>query len=160
MNIFIKCIYSRCIFTNVNPETAERHPKHEPLETLKKYRAIAPETKSPAMGIHLGIRVEGKISINDDVFIEDESQSEWLMSIDKLLSHIFVEFVKKNCEQKHLFKKYFNWTLDIVHFVKQFFNSYNINIYFDCFLFMNWIEVGSKYKHTLKHWYIDCKQKE
>lgn len=99
MNIFNWFIYLRCIFTNINPETAERHPKHEPLETLKKYRAIAPETKSPAMGIHLGIRVEGKISIDDDVFIEDESQSKWFMFIDKLLSQIFVEFVKKSANK-------------------------------------------------------------
>lgn len=65
-------IFNRCIFTNINPETGERHPQRQPLETLVKYRTIIPD-QSPVMGAHLGVRVAGQVSIDDDVYIGDES---------------------------------------------------------------------------------------
>lgn len=32
---------SRCVFTTINPENAEKHPEQEPLSTLKTYRQVA-----------------------------------------------------------------------------------------------------------------------
>jgi len=63
---------TRCVFTNIDPITAERHPKEEPLKTLKSYRLIEKGGDSPVMGIHLGIRQQGKIRLNDGVYVEDE----------------------------------------------------------------------------------------
>ncbi|XP_014229560.1 mitochondrial amidoxime reducing component 2-like [Trichogramma pretiosum] len=68
---------TRCIFTTVNPEKGEKHPKMEPLKTLRKYRAITdPELKpytldSPVMGIHLGLRSEEgvKVHLGDPVYV-------------------------------------------------------------------------------------------
>lgn len=64
--------FCRCIFTNINPETGERHPEREPFETLIKTRTILPN-ETPVMGIQLGIRIEGEVSIGDAVYISDES---------------------------------------------------------------------------------------
>lgn len=64
--------FLRCIFTNINPETGMRHPQREPFETLVKRRTIIPE-ETPVMGTQLGIRVTGKISIGDTVYINDEN---------------------------------------------------------------------------------------
>lgn len=64
----------RCIFTNINPETGLRNPQREPFETLVKNRTIIPD-QTPVMGIQMGIRVTGKISVSDDVFINDESET-------------------------------------------------------------------------------------
>lgn len=63
--------FIRCVFTNINPETAERNAAREPLETLTKNRSIIPND-SPVMGIHLGIRVgeHQSISIGDAVYVE------------------------------------------------------------------------------------------
>lgn len=62
---------TRCIFTCINPETAERHPNREPLETLIKYRSII-ANESPVMGLHLGVRLPGYVSIGDSIYIDDE----------------------------------------------------------------------------------------
>lgn len=62
---------TRCIFTNINPETGERHPDREPLETLIKNRTIIPN-ESPVMGLHAALRQPGKISIGDEVYINDD----------------------------------------------------------------------------------------
>lgn len=59
----------RCIFTNINPETGERHPKQEPLQTLIKTRTILPDNNPPVMGVQMGLRIAGKISIGDAVYI-------------------------------------------------------------------------------------------
>lgn len=64
----------RCIFTNINPETGERHPAREPLETLIKNRTLVPNDP-PVMGIHVAIRQPGKISIGDEVYINDENEA-------------------------------------------------------------------------------------
>ena len=64
-------IYFRCIFTNIDPETAERH-KEEPLKTLKSYRQFEKTGDSPVLGIHLGVRIEGAVKVGDAVYIEDK----------------------------------------------------------------------------------------
>lgn len=61
---------TRCIFTNINPETAQRNPSREPLKTLKETRSIVPND-SPVMGAHLGLRIAGNIRVGDAVYIED-----------------------------------------------------------------------------------------
>jgi uncharacterized protein YcbX len=67
---FIK-IFFRCIFTNVDPHTAERDSKEEPLKTLKSYRKFEKTGDSPVMGVHLGLRREGQIKVGDSVYVED-----------------------------------------------------------------------------------------
>lgn len=68
----INGFHFRCIFTNIDPETAERNPQREPLETLKKNRSLIPN-QSPVMGLYVALRVPGTISIGDDVYINDEN---------------------------------------------------------------------------------------
>ncbi|XP_043286307.1 mitochondrial amidoxime reducing component 2-like [Venturia canescens] len=67
---------TRCIFTTIDPETAVKHPKMEPLKTLKKYRLIEdpvlrPYTgDSPVMGIHLGLKgPNGTVRLGDPVYV-------------------------------------------------------------------------------------------
>lgn len=62
----------RCVFTNIDPETAQRDPEEDPLKTLKKYRQFEKTGESPVMGIHLGIREFGKLKLGDPVFVEDQ----------------------------------------------------------------------------------------
>ncbi|KAL7029785.1 hypothetical protein ACKWTF_006365 [Chironomus riparius] len=63
---------TRCIFTNIDPETARRSSVDEPLKTLKKYRQFEKTGESPVMGIHLGIREYGALKLGDSVFVEDD----------------------------------------------------------------------------------------
>lgn len=62
-------IFDRCIFTNIDPITSKRNPSFEPLKTLNSYRKIIPND-SPVMGLHLGIRTVGAVSIGDNVYAE------------------------------------------------------------------------------------------
>lgn len=71
--VIIFGILFRCIFTTTDPETGIRHPNREPLNTLIKNRTLAPNQKG-VMGIQLGIRATGQISIGDDVYINDDSK--------------------------------------------------------------------------------------
>ncbi|XP_055914815.1 mitochondrial amidoxime reducing component 2-like [Eupeodes corollae] len=60
---------TRCIFTNVDPETAKRSPDGNPLSTLKGYRQFSRLGKTPVMGVHLGLRQSGIMSLGDFVYI-------------------------------------------------------------------------------------------
>ena len=73
-NIEFESSWNRCIFTNINPETGVRNPNREPFETLVKNRTIIPD-QTPVMGVQMGIRVTGTISIGDAVYINDESEA-------------------------------------------------------------------------------------
>lgn len=57
----------RCIFTTLNPQTAERIPKGEPLKTLGKFRLL--EDKGITFGINLVALNKGTIQVGDDVEI-------------------------------------------------------------------------------------------
>lgn len=58
---------SRCIMTTVNPNSADKHPKQEPLNTLKQYRQTP---KGDVMfGQNLVALNKGKINLNDSVQI-------------------------------------------------------------------------------------------
>lgn len=59
----------RCILTNIDPESGERHPKMEPLTTLKSFRTFEEIAANPWFGIHLGIRSEGKVKLGDFVYV-------------------------------------------------------------------------------------------
>ncbi|XP_017044981.1 mitochondrial amidoxime-reducing component 1 [Drosophila ficusphila] len=61
---------TRCILPNINAKTAERDPDGEPLKTLRSYRLF--KLSSPALGIHLGLRLPGKVKANDVVYVEDK----------------------------------------------------------------------------------------
>ncbi|KAL0268969.1 UNVERIFIED_CONTAM: hypothetical protein PYX00_010729 [Menopon gallinae] len=64
----------RCLFTTIDPENSNKSDKYEPVTTLKKYRfmrnsVVRDVFKSPAMGIYLGARSTGSVSVGDDVMI-------------------------------------------------------------------------------------------
>jgi uncharacterized protein YcbX len=59
----------RCIFTNIDPVSGERHPQMEPLKTLKTFRVFENIAKSPFFGIHLGVRQKGSVKVGDAVYI-------------------------------------------------------------------------------------------
>lgn len=59
----------RCILTNIDPESGERNPKMEPLNTLKSFRTFEEIATNPWFGIHLGIRADGKVKLGDDVYV-------------------------------------------------------------------------------------------
>lgn len=56
---------TRCIFTTVNPLTGEKHPKQEPLTTLKNYRQLA--NGDILFGQNLVALNQGQIRRNDKV---------------------------------------------------------------------------------------------
>lgn len=65
----------RCILPNIDPHTAERHHEAEPLRTLKTYRSIpGAKSKSPGMGIQMGLRAQGVVKKGDFVYAEDFSK--------------------------------------------------------------------------------------
>ena len=57
----------RCIFTTLDPNTAERSRKGEPLRTLAKFRLVAKE--GVTFGVNLVAENEGTISVGDEVEI-------------------------------------------------------------------------------------------
>jgi uncharacterized protein len=58
---------SRCIFTTINPDNAERHVEQQPLATLKQYRRA--ESGEVMFGQNLVALNQGTISVNDSVEI-------------------------------------------------------------------------------------------
>jgi len=64
----------RCLFTTLNPETAERLPKGEPLKTLGKFRLLG--NKGITFGINMIALNSGKIHINDKVEVLEYQQPE------------------------------------------------------------------------------------
>ncbi|XP_037037562.1 mitochondrial amidoxime-reducing component 1-like [Bradysia coprophila] len=64
---------NRCLFITVNPDTGIGHPQNEPFKTLTKIRTIF-KGDPPVMGIQLGLRIPGTVSIGDAVYINDESE--------------------------------------------------------------------------------------
>nr|XP_045598417.1 mitochondrial amidoxime-reducing component 1-like isoform X3 [Procambarus clarkii] len=72
----------RCILTTVDPKTGTRHPKQEPLRTLRTFRALKEPAKlakvwstSPLMGISTGIDVTGTVAVGDKVLVARISQN-------------------------------------------------------------------------------------
>ncbi|XP_052843034.1 LOW QUALITY PROTEIN: mitochondrial amidoxime-reducing component 1-like [Drosophila gunungcola] len=61
---------TRCIVPNIDVKTAAINSDGEPLKTLKSYRKF--KYSAPAMGIHLGLRLPGKVKANDVVYIGDQ----------------------------------------------------------------------------------------
>lgn len=70
MRFLIIVFPSRCIFTNIDPFTAHRHPEGQPLKTLKTYRKFEKTGESPVLGVHLGVKVPGFVKIGDPVYVE------------------------------------------------------------------------------------------
>jgi len=68
-------VCDRCVFTTVDPVMGDKHPKQEPLKTLRKYRSAAEEEEkklfgsSPFFGVFLASENFGAIKIGDDVKI-------------------------------------------------------------------------------------------
>jgi uncharacterized protein YcbX/ferredoxin len=58
---------SRCIFTTVNPESAEVHPQQEPLNTLKNYRQVA--SGDVMFGQNLIALNQGSIAQGDKIMV-------------------------------------------------------------------------------------------
>lgn len=63
----------RCIFTTLDPKTAERSRKGEPLKTLAKFRLIAKE--GVTFGVNLVAENEGTIHVGDEVEILEFQQA-------------------------------------------------------------------------------------
>jgi uncharacterized protein YcbX len=59
----------RCVLTNINPLTGERHSDMQPLKTLKEFRVFQNIANSPYFGVHLGLRQKGIVKLGDDVFV-------------------------------------------------------------------------------------------
>lgn len=64
----------RCIFTTLNPQTAERIPKGEPLKTLGKFRLL--DGKGITFGANLITLNTGIIHIGDEVEILEYQEAE------------------------------------------------------------------------------------
>ncbi|XP_035903049.1 mitochondrial amidoxime reducing component 2-like isoform X2 [Anopheles stephensi] len=60
---------TRCLFTNVDPETGISNPAQEPLTTLRKYRLKPGLGNSPVVGMQMGIRTLGAIGLGDTVYV-------------------------------------------------------------------------------------------
>lgn len=66
---------TRCVFTTVNHLTGTKHPKDEPLKTLRTYRTMKMlgeervEGSLPALGIFLGLETGGLIKQGDTVYV-------------------------------------------------------------------------------------------
>ncbi|KAF4523608.1 hypothetical protein B566_EDAN014582 [Ephemera danica] len=66
---------TRCVFTNINPETGIPDKFQQPLKTLKSYRQITdPKVRpyagdSPVMGVHMGLHTPGAVTLGDAVYV-------------------------------------------------------------------------------------------
>ncbi|XP_038104435.1 mitochondrial amidoxime-reducing component 1 isoform X2 [Culex quinquefasciatus] len=60
---------TRCIFTNVDPETGIPNSDGEPLKTLKSYRKKPGLGDSPVVGMQMGVRREGTVRLGDAVYV-------------------------------------------------------------------------------------------
>ncbi|XP_055585784.1 mitochondrial amidoxime-reducing component 1-like isoform X2 [Uranotaenia lowii] len=60
---------TRCLFTNVDPETGIPSDDNEPLKTLKTYRKMPGLGDSPVVGAQMGIRVAGTVHLGDSVYV-------------------------------------------------------------------------------------------
>lgn len=61
---------TRCIFTTVNPETGTFSKDRNPLKALKEYRTFKKTGDTPVLGIHLGVRLAGTVTMGDSVYVE------------------------------------------------------------------------------------------
>ena len=61
---------TRCVFTNINPESGVSNKEGQPLKTLREYRKLPKCGQSPVMGIHLGVRSKGTVRLGDSVYVE------------------------------------------------------------------------------------------
>lgn len=61
---------TRCKFTTVDPETGTFRADGDPLKTLTEYRMFKDAGVTPVLGIHLGVRTKGTVSVGDPVYVE------------------------------------------------------------------------------------------
>jgi uncharacterized protein YcbX len=59
---------SRCILPTIDPETGVKHPRQEPLETLRSYRRVGPKVM---FGQNLIPRKRGTVHVGDTVRVVD-----------------------------------------------------------------------------------------
>lgn len=65
----------RCLFTTVDPFIGDKHPRGEPLKTLRKHRSTTdPGEKkvygsAPLFGVALAVETLGNINVGDPVFV-------------------------------------------------------------------------------------------
>ncbi|MFD1383780.1 MOSC domain-containing protein [Rhodanobacter aciditrophus] len=65
---------TRCIFTTLDPVTAQRSPKGEPLKSLAKFRLVNKE--GVTFGVNLVAQNEGEIKVGDSVEILEYKEPE------------------------------------------------------------------------------------
>lgn len=61
----------RCMLTTIDPATGERDKNEQPVKTLKTFRLFKEIGKSPVFGVHLGLRVAGKVKSGDSVYVPE-----------------------------------------------------------------------------------------
>ncbi|KAK7104454.1 hypothetical protein V1264_019171 [Littorina saxatilis] len=59
---------SRCVITTINPDTGEKDPNSQPLETLKAMRCFPEYGSSPLFGVNATVETEGKVRVGDAVY--------------------------------------------------------------------------------------------
>lgn len=72
---------SRCVFTTINPETAEKHKKQEPLATLKSYRQVA--NGDVMFGQNLIPLNKGQINVGDEIKVLKSQSAPIFSSVRK-----------------------------------------------------------------------------
>ena len=88
---------ARCIFTTINPKTAEKHGQQEPITSLKHYRqAIDGELKGEILfGQNLKPLNQGQIKLTDSVTIIKKKSSPTFSSAPKVSTPAAVSQGKK-----------------------------------------------------------------
>ncbi|GHG05583.1 YcbX family protein [Thalassotalea marina] len=83
---------SRCIFTTVDPLTGEKHPKQEPLATLKQYRQL--DNGDVIFGQNMVALNKGIIRQGDEVTIISEQSAPNYTKPSKKTAEASIESVK------------------------------------------------------------------
>ncbi|XP_045478777.1 mitochondrial amidoxime reducing component 2-like [Harmonia axyridis] len=60
---------TRCVFTNVDPNTGLRNIGKEPVNSLSSYRMSKGPENAPVMGIHMDVKGNGIINSGDPVYV-------------------------------------------------------------------------------------------
>ena len=88
---------ARCIFTTINPQSAEKHEQQEPLTSLKKYRQAADgDLKGEILfGQNLNPLNQGQIKLTDRVTIIKHKSSPTFLSAENVATPALVSQGKK-----------------------------------------------------------------
>jgi len=104
---------SRCIFTTINPKTAEKHQTQEPIATLQQYRQA--ESGDVMFGQNLVPLNQGKISINDTVEVIATQSKAIYIDKSAQLNKSFTSSIQKNSNKKQKLNILFDdWNKNVI----------------------------------------------